>query len=510
MAISAQFTADFTQYTAAAKGAQEALDGVKGSAAGIGVQVEQQAYRAGQALGDFTGKVKAFATDYISAFAEEEAATQRLTSALQAQGTASTETVAAYERMATQFQNTTRYSDDAVTAAQTALTQIGRIAPEQMAPAIQAAADLAAGLGIGLEEAATKLATVIGTDGAKLGTLKPILGDVEVKGKSAAEILGIINSKFGGAAAADMATSAAQLDAFNNQLDDFKGKAGGALAGALTPFLEVFQALSPAMQSVIAGGTALVAALVPIGLAFGAVVSGISTLVGMLGGAAGLSAAFGAVAAVLTGPVIAAIAAVVAAAAGVYYAFKNWDQIAGFVQGVYTAIKTWLVDRFQALVASIMAPIQTIVAGFKSLYDKVVGHSYVPDLVNGIADQFGRLPDVMTRPAQAAAAETTAAFAAVQAAADDAARAFVSSSFNRMSKNYMTILTDSGGVARDMFGKPVAVDIPGGVNIARSLGQQNIQVTINGSVLSTQDQIAMAMNDAMMRSYRQHGNRQPV
>ena len=171
MAISAEFTADFSQFTSAAQGAQEALTGVTTAADQVGGNVDEQSRKAGQAIRDFGSKVKDFATDYIKAFAEEEAATARLTSALEASGHAAPAVIAQYQAMAEQFQTTTRYSDDAVTAAQTALTTIGKIGPEQMAPAIQAAADLAARLGIGLPEAATKLATVIGSDGAKLGTL---------------------------------------------------------------------------------------------------------------------------------------------------------------------------------------------------------------------------------------------------------------------------------------------------------------------------------------------------
>jgi len=131
MPITAQFTADFSLFTAAAEGAKAAIDEVKGGAEGIGFNVEQQAHIAAAAIGEFGTQVSSVAKEYIGAFAEEEAATQRLTTALRNQGTASTDVIAQYEAMASQFQQTTRYSDDAITAAQTAFTQIGKIGPEQ-------------------------------------------------------------------------------------------------------------------------------------------------------------------------------------------------------------------------------------------------------------------------------------------------------------------------------------------------------------------------------------------
>ena len=90
MAITAQFTADFSQFNAAASDAKGNLENL--TAAAEGLAIDRQAERAGAALGDLGKQVVSFATDYISAFAEEEAATARLTSALQAQGTASAET----------------------------------------------------------------------------------------------------------------------------------------------------------------------------------------------------------------------------------------------------------------------------------------------------------------------------------------------------------------------------------------------------------------------------------
>jgi hypothetical protein len=392
-AISAQFTADFSQFTAAADGAVASLGGVQAAAEGI--DLNAQAEQAGRAMVDFGRTVQTFASEYITAFAEEEAATARLTSALQASGNATPAVIAQYAAMAEQFQTTTRYSDDAVTAAQTVLTQIGQIGPEQMAPAMQAAVDLAASLGIGLPEAAKKIATVIGSDGAKLGTLAKYLGDVDLKGKSSAEMIAIFLAKFGGSAAADLATVDGQLASLNNKFDDFKGKVGKVLAEALTPLLEAFTRLSPTTQTLILGVGGLLIALAPVAIAFGTLVTAIGPLIPLI--ATVIPAALGSLA-VLMGPAGLVVAAILA----VYVAFKNWDAIVGIVSSVYNAIKTYLVDQFNALVGAILRPINAVSDAFKGLYDKVVGRSYVPDLVAGIAAEFGKLDAIMVQPAVSA------------------------------------------------------------------------------------------------------------
>jgi hypothetical protein len=401
--ISAQFTADFSQYISAAGGATDALGNVKAAAEGIAI--DRQAERAGVAIRDLGGKVKDFATEYIGAFADEEAATARLTVALQNAGTASAETVTAYADMATEFQRTTRYSDDAVTAAQTALTQIGKIGPEQMRPAIEAATNLAASLGIGLEEAATKMSRAIASGGTKLGDLKQHFSDVDIKGKSAADIIETFNSKFGGAAAADMDTTAGKLTNLTNQFDDFKGKVGEVLANALTPVLNWFASMPDWMQTTIVGIGLLGAAFAPIVIAIGAVVTAIGPLISLLGGA-GLA---GALAALV--PFLLPAGAIIVGITAVYLAFKNWDKIVEICANVYNGVKTWLVDKFTAIVDWVQERIKAIIAAFQAMYMAVSGGSIVPDMIEAIGEEFAKLNTVMVRPVLNATSASAGAFA---------------------------------------------------------------------------------------------------
>lgn len=66
---------------------------------------------------------------------------------------------------------------------------------------------------------------------------------------------------------------------------------------------------------------------------------------------------------------------------------------------IYEGVKTWLVDKFEQ---NILGPIENTVNSindkFTWLYDKVVGNSSVPDLVEGIAFWFAKLPEVALEP----------------------------------------------------------------------------------------------------------------
>ncbi|WP_181008618.1 hypothetical protein, partial [Sphingomonas montanisoli] len=98
------------------------------------------------------------------------------------------------------------------------------------------------------------------------------------------------------------------------------------------------------------------------------------------------------------------------AVSAVYLAWQNWDKIVAIVRTVYTAAKTWLVDKMNVVFEAVRAKVKSVGDAFYELWDRVVGHSYVPDLVDGVSAEFNRLRDVMTRPAEAETERTGQAF----------------------------------------------------------------------------------------------------
>lgn len=81
-----------------------------------------------------------------------------------------------------------------------------------------------------------------------------------------------------------------------------------------------------------------------------------------------------------------------------------------FLRQIYDGAKRWLGEAFKLLVDEVGKQVGRVVTFFKDAWDAVVGHSYVPDMVDGIAEHFGRLPEVMVEPARAACGEVVEAF----------------------------------------------------------------------------------------------------
>jgi hypothetical protein len=91
-------------------------------------------------------------------------------------------------------------------------------------------------------------------------------------------------------------------------------------------------------------------------------------------------------------------------------AFRHWDEIKLIAQAVYTAVKTYLVDKFVDIVNGVKSKVDAVTGFFRDMYDKVVGNSYVPDMVTIIGEQFGKLGGLMEGPTRSATSGVTSMF----------------------------------------------------------------------------------------------------
>lgn len=103
----------------------------------------------------------------------------------------------------------------------------------------------------------------------------------------------------------------------------------------------------------------------------------------------------------------------IAAVGAVVAIWANWDSIGPLVGRMVTAVTGWLKDKLVGVLDFVGQKVQAVTGFFRDMYEKVVGNSYVPDMVDGIDREFARLPAVMVQPAERAAEETTAAFAGI-------------------------------------------------------------------------------------------------
>jgi hypothetical protein len=80
------------------------------------------------------------------------------------------------------------------------------------------------------------------------------------------------------------------------------------------------------------------------------------------------------------------------------------------VQRLYQGVKTWIMDRLGKVFDFVKGKIDAVKGWFYGLYDAVVGNSYVPDMVDGIAEHMKRLDAVMVAPVTAATTKAQEAF----------------------------------------------------------------------------------------------------
>lgn len=84
--------------------------------------------------------------------------------------------------------------------------------------------------------------------------------------------------------------------------------------------------------------------------------------------------------------------------------------IIGFVSRMVTGVTGWLQGKLFSVLKSVIDKVKGVSDAFFRLYDAVVGHSYVPDMVIGIAEWMAKLDAGMVVPATRATDATKAAF----------------------------------------------------------------------------------------------------
>jgi ribosomal protein S20 len=212
-------------------------------------QNEQKAKRLGSALetaiGTFAGNVAfkafdrlsssitSFASDSIKAFSEQEDALNRLSQALRVSGEFSDQAVSSFEAYASQIQATTKFGDDLVLS-QLALAKSIGATNDQAKLLVTAAANLSATFGGDLESNVTALGkTLSGTVGRELTKLIPELKALTAEQLRSGDAFELINSKFSGAASAELNTYSGSVAAAANAFNDLQEEIGAAIVLSL-------------------------------------------------------------------------------------------------------------------------------------------------------------------------------------------------------------------------------------------------------------------------------------
>ncbi|MDP2130001.1 MAG: phage tail length tape measure family protein [Erythrobacter sp.] len=296
-------------------------------------------------------------------------------SALASMGPVAGKTSEQLQQGAKDLEKLSSFDDKEILRSVTAnLLTFGNIAGEQFDRAQLAAVDLATRLGTDLQSATilvgkalndpVKGLTAMGRAGIQFSEdQKVMIKSMVAAGDQAgaqAIILGELEKQFGGAGKA--ARDAAPGSDAINKWSDLKETVGAfiqTIAARLEPvvnsILDAFNNLSPGTQNMVLGFAAVAAAIGPVLVILGTLVSSVGALLPVfapvvaLFGSAGLTGVISALGAVLA-PFLAPIAAVAAVGALIY---ANWDKIAPVLEGLRKKFVETLGPKLQSLIDTI-------------------------------------------------------------------------------------------------------------------------------------------------------------
>jgi hypothetical protein len=163
-----------------------------------------------------------------------------------------------------------------------------------------------------------------------------------------------------------------------------------SLGEGIVGIVKWFGDLDSGTQKWIVGFAAVAAIIPPLIIAVGSLVAAGGALGITIGG---LTTAFAA----LTGP----IGLTVMALGAGYLAWQTWgEDIKRVVGNLVTDVRMWLNEKLFFVFDAIKGKIDAVKGYFQGLYDDVVGHSSVPDMMRGIQLEFSKLNRYMVTPAE--------------------------------------------------------------------------------------------------------------
>jgi len=173
-------------------------------------------------------------SDSIKEAAESEVNISRLNTALAATGQYTFEASNGLQDYATELQNTTTFSDDAVLSTQSLLIQIGRLGADQVPRATEATANLASALRIDLESAARLVGKAAEGNVSAFQRYGVEIRKGTTDSETFANTLKALEQRFGGAAAAELNTYSGSLKQLGNLYGNLQEEIGNIVVKSPT------------------------------------------------------------------------------------------------------------------------------------------------------------------------------------------------------------------------------------------------------------------------------------
>ena len=197
-------------------------------------------------------KVVSTAQEYVELYAAQAKAEASVAAAIRATGQEAEFTIGNLREQASALQAVTVYGDETILTLQQLMVQTGKIGSDIMPAATEAALDMSAALGTGIQENAKKLARALADPEAGITLLKEsminfspeqqkmIKNFVEQGNTVSAQkvILDQLSASYGGLARAQASVSTAKIEQISNLMGDIKEGLGQGIITGLTPAMD--------------------------------------------------------------------------------------------------------------------------------------------------------------------------------------------------------------------------------------------------------------------------------
>ncbi|WP_227271244.1 hypothetical protein [Roseobacter weihaiensis] len=476
--------------------------------------------RAGAAGSVASAGIVALFRDSIGLYDEQARAEAKIAQAIRATGGAAGFTAEELAKQAQALQGVTRFGDERILNEVTAqLLTFKDIAGDSFTRAQTAALDLATVLDGDLQSASIMLGKALNDPAVGLSAMSragvTFTKDQQEVIKALAEtgniaeaqrlILDEIASAYGGQATAARTAGAGILDAWSNTWGDVKEVVGKNLLELLPPVIAVleritgaFRDLEPGTQKTIVVMGALAVAVPPVTLALGLLASAAAaisapvalTVAGIVGLTSAVVAFWPEIKAAtewvgekfaaalqwasdamsfmedqsraLDAAIVNGLAAAMTVGAAkvqmIHDVFRDaFGAIPQIVGDVVNKVGEWINGKLNAILDNLGQKVEWVEGKFFWLYDKVVGNSWVPDMIEEIGKHFGYLQGNMVKPTDDATSKVSGSF---EGLAGDVGSKIgdLASSGTLKWKTFMGSLLDVGKnyadrIVSDVFGK---------------------------------------------------------
>lgn len=251
--LNARITADTSDFK---QGMQEAVDSTgefSKSTEQSAQTTERSMLKIGAAVAGATlllSKLVAEARKSLAAYEDNSQAEVRLRSAVEATGRAYQMSAGSIMDYTSELQSLTRYAGaETQGAIATLLTQVQDLDEQGIRQIIPLIQDFSTAMGVDLDRAALMVGRTIGTSTNALSRYGIEISDTEDSTQRLAEVVGQLDSRFGGLAQ-EMATSGAgAFIRLNNELDDLRANAGSVIAEFMNPLILRFADLASSVNA---------------------------------------------------------------------------------------------------------------------------------------------------------------------------------------------------------------------------------------------------------------------